>query len=132
MTEPSADSEALAVARALTESLNGMQRELKAVRQHSRRTRLLVIVAIISTAFDIAATTIGLVALTLALHASASNAALCQASNTSRAQQLQLWDHLFAIASPPATPAAREQVAEFRAYLDRDFAPRDCAHLGNH
>jgi hypothetical protein len=74
-------------------------------------------------------------------HATATAASvtqLCQAGNTSRAQQVTLWDHILTISanSPPPlheTPAQKQQreaiARAFEAYVHRIFAPRDCTKL---
>ena len=65
--------------------------------------------------------------------AKAGQLALCQAGNTARAQQVQLWTHL--IDTPPApgtpkrTPTQQKQLDDFRAYVVHVFAPRDCARI---
>ena len=58
-----------------------------------------------------------------------SNRNLCLSANASRAQQVELWDYILGLAQPPATPAARERIAEFKAHLEAIFAPRDCANV---
>jgi hypothetical protein len=61
--------------------------------------------------------------------------ALCQATNASRTQQIQLWDYLLAL--PPAPGAAKRtaaqdrQIAAFRIYIGKVFAVRDCSRLAS-
>ncbi len=63
----------------------------------------------------------------------ASVVQLCQLGNESRAQQVTLWEHLVTISKPPPHETAaqrRERLATIRvfiAYVQRVFAPRDCA-----
>lgn len=71
-------------------------------------------------------------------HAAASTLQLCQAGNEARRQQIVLWDHLIAVAQPPAheTRAARvRRLAVTRAfviYIHHVFAPRNCKHPLTH
>lgn len=65
-----------------------------------------------------------------AASAEATQLALCQATNTARAQQIDLWDFLIRLSKPPATAQGRALIAEFVAHLHQVFAPRDCATLG--
>jgi hypothetical protein len=57
----------------------------------------------------------------------------CQAGNGSRAQQVQLWDHLVSISKPPQGESAaqasqqKHEVGQFLAYVHRVFAQRNCA-----
>ncbi len=59
----------------------------------------------------------------------ASQMALCQAGNVSRAQQIDLWEFVLRISGPPKTAAGRVVAAKFEAHLHAVFAPRDCKHL---
>ena len=65
--------------------------------------------------------------------AAASTMQLCLAGNEARRQQVQLWDELISLSSPPAgeTAAARARrkviTREFIAYVHTVFAPRNCA-----
>jgi hypothetical protein len=70
--------------------------------------------------------------------AAATTVALCQAGNTSRAQQVTLWDHILTISanSPPPLHETRAQHAQrlataraFEAYVHHIFAPRDCTAI---
>jgi hypothetical protein len=63
----------------------------------------------------------------------ASVVQLCQAGNTSRAQQVTLWTHLVAVSQPPPHETAAERrrraatIRVFIAYVRKVFAPRNCA-----
>jgi hypothetical protein len=56
----------------------------------------------------------------------------CQASNTSRAENLRIWDYLIALSKPPArdTPAqkaaAEKTLAKIQAEVNQAFALRNC------
>lgn len=70
--------------------------------------------------------------------ASASVVQLCQLGNTSRAQQVVLWDHVAAVAPPPPgeTPAQKRRrlatTRAFLAYVHRVLAPRNCTGRFGH
>jgi hypothetical protein len=54
----------------------------------------------------------------------------CQATNEARVQQIQLWDFVLNLsASGMQTPAEKARAQQFRAYVARVFAPRDCGQL---
>jgi hypothetical protein len=59
----------------------------------------------------------------------ASQIALCQAGNVSRAQQIDLWEFVIRISGPSKTAAGRRVTAQFEQHLHAVFAPRDCARL---
>lgn len=52
----------------------------------------------------------------------------CEIGNESRATQRQLWTYVLDVSTQGQTlnPAQRRQVMQFRAYVARTFAPRDC------
>jgi hypothetical protein len=110
---------------------------------YGHRNRHLIWITIVSLVLDIlltAAVTVVAIqahdassaaasARTAASAVAQSSRNLCLSANASRAQQVELWDYILSLAKPPATPAARERVAEFRAHLAAIFAPRDCANV---
>lgn len=54
----------------------------------------------------------------------------CEANNQSRASQVELWTYLLglaAVSSPPPTREQALQLAQFRSYVQRVFAQRDCS-----
>jgi hypothetical protein len=60
----------------------------------------------------------------------AAQVASCQAANTARAQQVQLWDYILGLsAGKPQTAQQQKTAARFRAYLGTVFKSRDCSHL---
>ena len=65
-----------------------------------------------------------------AVHAFASNQALCEASNVARHQQIGVWYELLGDLGKPRTGQARRVEDGFKVYLRRIFAPRDCPALG--
>jgi hypothetical protein len=118
-----------------------------ALRRYGRRNRAYIVVDIILTVIVAAVTAVSahaydtaskasLSARQTALSASqlrAANITSCQAANGTRAQTIQLWDYILSL---PAAPAPHETAAQkaarlkakadFRAYVHRVFAPRDC------
>jgi hypothetical protein len=60
----------------------------------------------------------------------AQQVATCQTSNEARRAQTQLWDYLLALPAPrPRTAAETKQLDQFRAYVHRVFAARDCSRI---
>lgn len=62
-----------------------------------------------------------------AQEAARSQRSQCLATNEARAAQVRLWDYI--LDTPPSTPRTPEQskqVAQFRDYVHRSFAQREC------
>lgn len=54
----------------------------------------------------------------------------CEANNQSRATQVQLWTYVLDLSAQANPVPTREQalrIAQFRTYIQRVFAPRDCS-----
>jgi hypothetical protein len=110
---------------------------------YGRKNRHLIWITIISLALDILLTgAVTVVAIqahdassaassarTAAIAVAQSDRNLCLSGNAARAQQVELWDYILSLAQPPATPAARDRIAEFKAHLETIFAPRNCADV---
>jgi hypothetical protein len=132
--------DAVAAAGKLSGSLDAMSGELRRLNDYGRRSRHMILALSVSLALDLALTVIvaffavqahnasnsATAAEGQARHAFVSSTALCQASNTARAQQLRLWDFLLNKSAKPESPLLKQ----FAALIDRDFAARDCAALG--
>lgn len=137
------------VARDLTTALDRMSEQLEAVREGSeerdealreygRTNRRLIRGLIVSLVIDIIVTVaVGIIGIQAHNNAvairktSASNLALCLASNVARHQQIELWDFVLSLGSDKHRTAQEEQnVAAFRAHLAAIYAPRDCTALG--
>ena len=130
MTAGDGKPDPITAAGDLTEALNGMARRLEQVRSYGRKTRVLTVSTIVSVTLDVLLTA-GLGIVIHEQHAtSASNLALCQSSNRSRAQQIELWEFVLHLGGPPKTQKQADIDARFVAHLRKIFAPRDCAHLG--
>jgi DNA-binding GntR family transcriptional regulator len=136
------DREALATAKGLTEALEAMTGELSRLQAYGKRNRHLIWATIISIALDLALTVVLVFAYSTANSAReaataqhASLLAACAAGNQSRAEQVQLWDHLGAISKPaPGSTKAqvarqKAQIAAFLAYVRHVFASRDCTKI---
>lgn len=54
----------------------------------------------------------------------------CRVGNEFRASEASLWDYILSI-SPEKTPTPDQEkrIAGFKAFLDKNFAPRDCSKL---
>jgi hypothetical protein len=149
-------------AQALTDALNAMTERLDAVRLDSeerdealakanealaasgRRTRRMVIATIGSLVLDIVLTVV-LAIVAVQAHSASSTASetraasvvSCQASNSTRAQEVGLWTHLVQVSEagphPGQTPAqlkkSEQELAAFLAYVGRVFTPRNCQQI---
>lgn len=142
---------AITTAKSLTNALNGVSDRLDEVqhdseerdeflRRYGRRNRLLILVATIGLLFDIAGTTVGIVALVKVSHNSAtigqvhqSNLQGCQVNNTRLANQAKALDSILEAVAPPSTaPLAQRQAAaafEARAHaaVKQGWSPRNCS-----
>lgn len=142
MTEQPQDP--VAAAGKLSDALDKTTREVRRLNEYGRTSRHLILALMVSMALDLILTAVVAITAVQAHSASeraaaatataksayASNYALCQASNTAREQQIGLWDFLLALGKTTQAPAQVKTVDEFKTYLHRVFAPRDCAALG--
>jgi len=128
------DSETLATAKDLTGALTAMAAEVKRLRTYGRRNRKFIWIDIALTILLSGVGALSVHATQSASQANSAQLALCQAGNTARAQQVRLWDYITDLppvkGSPPPSAAQKKRVADFKAYLNTVFAPRDCSHLG--
>ena len=136
------DSEALATAKSLTGALEAMTAELGRLRRYGHKNRRMIWGLIVSIALDLILTAVVAVfaiqahdantsaqaARAIAAVASQNSRDLCESSNVSRAQQVELWGYLFSLAGPPRTAQGAKLTAEFKHHLQVVFAPRDCGH----
>lgn len=136
MTQPAPDADPLQTARDLQGALEATAKELSKLRATVRLGKKIVIGLAVSLVLDLILTpVIGVTALSAQdtsarlnatvtqLHA--TQVAACQAGNVTRAAEVQLWEHILALA-PPKTPQQRKVGASFIAYVKRVFAPRNC------
>lgn len=131
----------LAAARALQQALEGMTKQLAAVKATVRRGKRVIIALAVSLVLDVALT-IG-VTITAAqahdasaranstvaqLHATQVNA--CNAGNQTRAAEIQLWNHIASLTVGPQTPAAQRKADEqLLAFVRQTFAAKNCAKI---
>jgi hypothetical protein len=142
VTEPTPEREALATAKSLIEGVRALGEEVKGLRGSVHRSWWYIGV-------DVALTIVLAVVTVIAIHASsdASGAraaasaehssliAACLLGNQTRAQEIDLWDHLAAISKPGPGETKRQiakgqrEVGMLLAYIKATFAPRPCAKL---
>lgn len=133
---------AVAAAQDLNETLQALERRLGEALRREKVTRRLAVGLAVSVLVDIVVTAIVTVSLIRSdaaaaqgrrneatisqIHAAAVGA--CQQGNQTRAQQVQLWEHIYSLGvtakTPPAERAADNQLI---GYVRHVFAPRDCA-----
>jgi hypothetical protein len=146
LSERTPDQNAISAAHNLTGALKGMQGELARLNRFGRRNRHLIWLTFASIGLDVALTILLVFAYGTArnsqveAHAARAVAAsehqsllyACKLGNQSRAQQVQLWDHLVGIAqAPPRETTAQRKarlrtIRSFLGYVRRSFAPRPC------
>lgn len=132
----------VAAVRALTESnktisdgLERLRAESEGHRRYGHRNRtmiwaLAVCVVLLLTAGIVINAVLASNANDLAKQVHATQVSNCQQSNITRQQTIQIWDYVLAV--PPTTPPTEAQKkirADFKTFVHRVFAPRDCSHL---
>lgn len=129
--------ESIAVAQAMTASMNALSKRIGQLTEYGRRNRRLIRWTIAGVLLDVVLT-VGLVlSYSKANHADdqASRAhdqqiSTCVASNASRADVRELWGKLFKLSpSAPQTEEQKKRLADFRAYIDKTYAARDCSKI---
>jgi len=121
----------------LTESLGVVATQLGRVSELFTRTRRqgIRIVAGLAVSFvmDVVLTiVVALLSVSSLSQASAihvSQLTACSIGNESRVAQIQLWGYVLQLAGSPKTPAEEERDRKFLAYVNRTFAPVNCAQL---
>lgn len=135
MMTPDQRDEALAAAARLEESMGDLASEMQAMRQYGHRSRRLIGLLGVSLCFDLLLSVVlGVVAYqahqaTTTSAQNKQNARItCEAANQSRAAQIQLWGYVLDVSeqNPERTPQQRVQITQFRVYVARVFAQRDC------
>lgn len=123
----------------LSSVLDGVAAQLAAVAGREARTRKITWALAVSLVLDVALTIVVTVLTFAAIHDTsavrtaqaglhASQLAACAAGNQSHAEQRQLWGHV--IAQAAAGPGSNKTgLDQFQAYINRTFAPVDCAKL---
>lgn len=132
----------IAAAEQLEHSMTALASDVRGLSAYGHRNRAMIWGLVISLAIDLVLSVIlGVVAVqassasraaTEATSASAQNRqnaqVTCEVGNESRRLQTQLWTYVLDLTSkaPNPTPAQKQQVAQFRAYINQVYAPRDC------
>lgn len=130
MTEPARPADPRAAIASVLEELKDTRAEIVRLRTYGRRNRTFVLVDI---ALTVLLTVLGggvVHAIQSAGHANSAQLALCQATNTSRAQQIGIWQFVLNLSGPPRTAHEKQIRDKFLARLHETYAPRDCAALG--
>lgn len=108
--------------------------DIDALVKASRRNWLLIRILGVSVALDVLLSGgVGYLAYQASRTAQQANSlqvqihTTCEAGNEARAGQITLWHYLLDLPpTTPRTPEQQEQARQFRAYVDRLFAPRRC------
>lgn len=133
---------AIDAAAALANSVSAFGEDIRALKQTGKTNRQLIKALAVSIAFDIMLSVgFGWVAFraddashkaadaTSATAQAAQRArTTCESANVARKANLDLW--LYVLALPPTSPqseAQRQRAADFRVYVTKVFAPRDCS-----
>jgi hypothetical protein len=142
MIEPhSADDRArtFAAANRLNDSMSELGTEIQALRNYGRRNRRYIAGLAISLALDIILSVVlAFVAVTatqandLATQNHNTQVATCESSNQSRLVTVNLWNYILDSASKNNPDAAKlKQIQDFRAYMEKAYAQRDCSLIGS-
>jgi NAD-dependent oxidoreductase involved in siderophore biosynthesis len=118
---------------ALGGTLDAVTKRLAQVAESSRRTRHLAIGLTISIVLDVILTVVVTLLTVSALDQGttlhASQLSSCAISNQTRVEQAQLWQYLFDLSGPPKTAQAKAAEQKLLTYVDKTFAPVNCAQV---
>lgn len=133
---------AVAAARRLTGSLDGVHAELKRLNAYTHRTRHIVWAIVVSLVLDLILTAVVVIGSVQLEHnkatltqVHATQVSACAIGNRLRDEQRQLWYHIVAVSKPPphlTVAQARKRTAALAAFLGyvRKVLPAlDCARL---
>lgn len=140
MTEPSEHKAAIFAADRLQGSVNGLKEEMAGLRSYGKRSRKIIWGLVASLILDVILSLV-VVAVGIQVHEANTLAeanrntqiATCESTNQSRQVAVNLWGYVLeAAAKNPEnqTPERKKQVADFRAYMESAYAPRDCSQNG--
>lgn len=142
MMEPHSDDDrarTFAAADRLNDSMSELGAEIQALRNYGRRNRRYIAGLAISLALDIIlSVVVAFVAVTaaqandLATQNHNTQVATCESSNQSRLVTVNLWNYILDSASKNNADAAKlKQIQDFRAYMQKAYAQRDCSLIGS-
>lgn len=131
---------AIAAATALGSTMTNLSTDIRDLRAESRKSKRLIRLLGVSVGFDLLlSVALGAIGATAhqasdrATEAAAATATAqyetCLAGNESRKGQRELWGYILQLSSQgdaSQTEAGRQRLEDFRAYVERVFAPRDC------
>ena len=116
---------------AMSKTLEKVAKRIEAVAGRERQTRRLAWMLAASFALDIILTVVVTVlsvnALSQANAIHQSQLAACTVSNTTRAQQIELWEFLFKLAGPKTASNPQDQA--LLKFVKKTFAPVNCAQV---
>lgn len=129
--------QALYAATALRETMEDLRTDLRTVERYGHRNRHYIIGLAVSIGLDVALSIVVIVVAllasnthTIAAQNRAAQHASCLSGNDTRAASVQLWNYLLDGAEQD-NPAKKDQIEQFRAYMQSAYAPRDCDHIGS-
>jgi hypothetical protein len=139
-----ASGDLVAVAQALTASMDGLAQQVgvlnaqvDAQESYGRRNRRMIWGLVVSLLLDAILTVVIVTVKVQANRASDQTAQVrtqqittCVSTNEARALNVQLWEYVLTI--PPSQQLTEEQkkrISDFRVFLRRTFAPRDCSKI---
>lgn len=142
MSDPVSAANALAAALdtlrdELAEANEQANSRLDAQSTYGQRNRHMIWGLVISLILDVALT-FALVTVSIrtthandkATQAHNQQIATCQSSNEARAVNRQLWDYVLSLpAARPRTAEQEKRIADFKGYVHRVFADRDCSKI---
>lgn len=133
---PDRDRDALAAAQGLTDSLDAMAGELRAVNARQDRTRKIVAGLVVSLCLDLLITagfgynTVRVNGAQDATHTSEVSA--CQQANVNRAEDIAIWNRFLGDIAPPGAPQTakvKAELAEINKLIKTKDMPRNCVAL---
>lgn len=142
MTHPEPDPrDTLRAAAALEGSMAGLRGEMAALRQRGKRNRNWIVGLAVSLTLDII---LSVVVAVVAVQASQANdlahqnrqsqVATCDAGNQARAVSVSLWNYVLDLSSKDPenqSPQRKQQIEQFRSYMQGAYAQRDCTQPGS-
>jgi hypothetical protein len=127
---------AIALVTSLAGQLTTVMDRLDQVGTYGRRSRRIVIGLCASVVLDISLSVITIFLAIGLTHANSANVTIrqsqlsgCVSGNTSRAQQLGVWDHVLGLSTARETSAQKQATAAFKIYVAKVYAPRNCVKL---